>query len=134
MLINLCTNARQAIGDEHGRITIRLSERKAADQPVGKSVVPHGSDVLLDLGVSDTGCGIDKETLEKIFDPFFTTKKKEQGTGLGLAVVHGILQKHKGEIKITSTVGVGITVHVYLAADGRKVDKKSKSVRRSRRQ
>jgi len=123
VLINLCTNARQAIGEGHGCITIKLSERSAADRPVGMTGVPDVSGVLLDLEVSDTGCGIDAETLEKIFDPFFTTKKKEQGTGLGLAVVHGIIQKHKGVIEITSTVGVGTTVHVYLVADGRKVDR-----------
>jgi CheY-like chemotaxis protein len=78
--------------------------------------------VFLDLEVSDTGCGIEEDMLDKIFDPFFSTKKKEQGTGLGLAVVHGIIKKHKGEIHVASKVGVGTTVHIYLAADGGEVD------------
>jgi CheY-like chemotaxis protein len=78
--------------------------------------------VFLDLEVNDTGCGIEEDMLDKIFDPFFSTKKKEQGTGLGLAVVHGIIKKHKGEIHVASKVGVGTTVHIYLAADGGEVD------------
>ncbi|MCP4339505.1 MAG: PAS domain S-box protein, partial [Desulfobulbaceae bacterium] len=122
VLMNLCTNARQAIGDEHGRITIKLSEKNAAEEIVGGSVEKEGSGVLLDLEVSDTGCGIEGDRLDRIFDPFFTTKKKEQGTGLGLAVVHGIIKKHKGEIHVASKVGVGTTFHVYLAVDGRAVD------------
>jgi len=123
VLMNLCTNARQAIGDEHGRITIKLSEMKTVGDLTGWGVSKPGSGVLLDLEVSDTGCGIEEDKLEKIFDPFFSTKKKQQGTGLGLAVVHGIIKKHKGEIHVTSKVGVGTTVHVYLAADGGEVDK-----------
>jgi nitrogen-specific signal transduction histidine kinase/CheY-like chemotaxis protein len=122
VLINLCTNARQSIGDGHGCITIKLSEMKAADQLVGGSILQERSGVFLDLEVSDTGCGIEEDMLDKIFDPFFSTKKKEQGTGLGLAVVHGIIKKHKGEIHVASKVGVGTTVHIYLAADGGEVD------------
>ena len=78
--------------------------------------------------MSDTGCGIEEEKLDKIFDPFFTTKKKEQGTGIGLAVVHDIIKKHKGEIRVASKVGAGTTFHVYLAVDGREVfSKKAKT-------
>jgi CheY-like chemotaxis protein len=122
VVMNLCTNARQSIGDEHGRITIKLSEMGTTENIVGKGFSEEGSGVLLNLEVSDTGCGIEEDKLDKIFDPFFTTKKKEQGTGLGLAVVHGIIKKHKGEIHATSKVGVGTTIHVYLAADGGQVD------------
>lgn len=121
VLMNLCTNARQSIGDRHGCITIRLSEMTVVDQHVGGGTSEEPK-TILDLEVSDTGCGIADEVLDKIFDPFFTTKKKEHGTGLGLAVVHGIIKKHKGEIHITSKLGVGTTVHVYLTADGRAVD------------
>jgi PAS domain S-box-containing protein len=121
VLMNLCTNARQSIGDKHGRITIKLSEMRTADEKVGGIFWQERAGVFLDLEVSDTGCGIEEDQLEKIFDPFFTTKKKEQGTGLGLAVVHGIIKKHKGEIHVISTVGVGTTIHVYLAADGGEV-------------
>ena len=91
--------------------------------------------MFLDLEVTDTGCGIEEDKLDKIFDPFFTTKKKEQGTGLGLAVVHGIIKKHKGEIHVISKVGVGTTFHVYLAADGGEVgNRKSKGGSGARRQ
>ncbi len=121
VLLNLCTNARQAIGKEHGCITIKLTEVKPDDQLVGEVFLKE-SETILDLEVTDTGCGIEKDMLDKIFDPFFTTRKKEQGTGLGLAVVHGIIKKHKGEITITSKVGEGTSVHVYLPTDGGKVD------------
>ena len=100
VLVNLCTNARQSIGDKHGRITIKLSEMRAAEEKVGGGLLKEDSGVFLDLEVSDTGCGIEEDKLDKIFDPFFSTKKKEQGTGLGLAVVHGIIKKHKGEIHV----------------------------------
>ncbi len=123
VLMNLCTNARQSIGDKHGRITIKLSEMRTAEE-VGGSFSKELTGVFLDLEVSDTGCGIEEDLLDKIFDPFFSTKKKEQGTGLGLAVVHGIIKKHKGEIHVVSKVGVGTTIHVYLAADGGEVGNK----------
>lgn len=128
VLMNLCTNARQSIGDGHGRITIKLSQIRAGDRSLGEISPEEGTEMFLDLEVSDTGCGIEEEQLDKIFDPFFTTKKKEQGTGLGLAVVHGIIKKHKGEIHVTSKLGAGTTFHVYLAVDGREMDhKKAKS-------
>lgn len=112
VVMNLCTNARQSIGEEHGRILIRLTEIKEESVREGE---PAG---YLDLEVTDTGCGIPKSHLEKIFDPFFTTKEKGQGTGLGLAVVHGIVKKHQGEIQVSSEEGIGTTFHVYLRVDG----------------
>ncbi len=121
VLMNLCTNARQAIGDKHGCITIRLSELRQRDQ-LTENFPQRRSEGYLDLEISDTGCGIEEAMQDKIFDPFFSTKKKGQGTGLGLAVVHGIIKKHEGEIRITSKVGVGTTVHVYLAAAGEQVN------------
>lgn len=125
VVMNLCTNARQAIGSNHGRIVIRLSEigsEGLRQNGEGESEVEG----YLDLEVSDTGCGIEAEKLERIFDPFFTTKRKNQGTGLGLAVVHGIIKKHKGEIHVTSKVGEGTTFHVYLPVDGRGVEPRKK--------
>ena len=115
VVMNLCTNARQAIGDAQGRIIIRLSEIEDVGQIVGRLTLPGRSGILLDFEVSDTGCGIAADKLDKIFDPFFTTKKKDQGTGLGLAVVHGIITKHQGEIHVSSKLGVGTTFHIYLA-------------------
>ena len=94
---NLTLNAIQAMPDG-GRLTIRSS---AVD-----------SEVRID--VQDTGCGISKENMGKLFTPFFTTKAKGKGVGLGLAVVHGIIERHKGRIKVQSEVGKGTTFSVYL--------------------
>jgi signal transduction histidine kinase len=94
---NLTLNAIQAM-PEGGMLTIRSS---AVD-----------SEVRID--VQDTGCGISKENMGKLFTPFFTTKAKGKGVGLGLAVVHGIIERHKGRIKVQSEVGKGTTFSVYL--------------------
>ena len=94
---NLTLNAIQAMPDG-GRLTIRSS---AVDGEVR-------------IDVQDTGCGISKENMNKLFTPFFTTKAKGKGVGLGLAVVHGIIERHKGRIKVQSEVGKGTTFTLYL--------------------
>ena len=104
---NLALNAIQAM-PEGGRLTVRSS---AVD-----------SEVRVD--VQDTGCGISKENMGKLFTPFFTTKVKGKGVGLGLAVAHGIIERHKGRIKVQSEVGKGTTFSVYLAGHN---DEKSQS-------
>jgi CheY-like chemotaxis protein len=116
--MNLCANARQAIGDAHGTIRITLKEVHARDT-VLKFSVHHDEERYLSLKVSDNGCGIKQEHLARLFDPFFTTKQKEQGTGLGLAVVHGIIKKHNGEVTVESQYGIGTTFTIYLPIDGR---------------
>ena len=94
---NLTLNAIQAMSGG-GRLTLRTSVAN--------------SQVRID--VQDTGCGISKENLSRLFTPFFTTKEKGSGVGLGLAVVRGIIERHKGEIKVQSEVGKGTTFSVYL--------------------
>jgi len=94
---NLTLNAIQAMPDG-GRLTIRSS---AVDGEVR-------------IDVQDTGCGISKENMGKLFTPFFTTKAKDKGVGLGLAVAHGIIERHKGRITVQSEVGKGTTFSVYL--------------------
>jgi len=94
---NLTLNAIQAMSGG-GRLTLRTSVAS--------------SQVRIDI--QDTGCGISKENLSKLFTPFFTTKEKGSGVGLGLAVVRGIIERHKGEIKVQSEVGKGTTFTIYL--------------------
>ena len=109
VVMNLCTNARQAIGERHGEIAIELSEKtfgssSNASRPIQ---LPPGKYVY--LKISDTGCGMDEHTIKRIFDPFFSTKPKDHGTGLGLSVVHGIMNKHNSTIEVTSEVNKGTT-------------------------
>jgi two-component system NtrC family sensor kinase len=75
---------------------------------VGASAVIH---------ISDSGCGIAPENLKKIFDPFFTTKPVGEGTGLGLSVTYGIIERHKGSISVQSQVGFGTTFRVEIPID-----------------
>ena len=113
VLINLCTNAKQAMEGSRGKLTVRLVEQGITDK--GKRFPVHvEQDRWVALIVSDTGCGMDAQVKERIFDPFFTTKKKGQGTGLGLSVVHGIVKSHGGEIVVESKPGRGTTFHVFF--------------------
>ena len=113
MTANLVSNAVQAIGNEKGRIDLLL-ERTSFDSPflVGGTRLPSGS--YAKLSISDDGPGIDDETLPRIFDPLFTTRPAGEGTGMGLAIVHGIVTAHKGAITVDSTPGEGTTFVVYL--------------------
>lgn len=104
VLINLCTNASHAMRGKHGILTVKL----AMSQPVA-----DGKD-WLELSVADTGVGIAAENLERIFDPYFTTKEKTRGTGMGLAMVHGIINNQGGSIKVESEEGKGTTFKVYI--------------------
>ena len=114
VLMNLCTNAAHAM-DDKGILEVRfspvyLSESDLADQ----SIVDLKPGPYLKLCVSDTGSGMDKETLERIFDPYFTTKEVGKGSGLGLAVVHGIIKRHDGAITVRSEPGKGSIFCIYI--------------------
>jgi two-component system, cell cycle sensor histidine kinase and response regulator CckA len=119
VLVNLATNARDAMAK--GGIfsivteTVTLSEGTAE----GQKGLASGRYAL--ITVSDTGCGMSKETVERIFDPFYTTKDVGKGTGLGLSMVYGIINQHKGGISVTSELGKGTTFRIYLPLTGASV-------------
>jgi PAS domain S-box-containing protein len=100
VVVNMITNAIQAIGDAHGAITVSLR--------------PDGDGRHACLSIADTGCGMDDATLSRIFEPFFTTKPVGEGTGLGLSVVHGIIEAHGGRIEVKSTQGAGSCFSIIL--------------------
>ncbi|MBU1344104.1 MAG: PAS domain S-box protein [Proteobacteria bacterium] len=115
VVMNLCTNAYHAMKDTGGILTVGVNEIEffKPDSTPKLSILPGK---YLDLEVSDTGHGIDAENMDKIFDPYFTTKRPDSGTGLGLAVVHGIIEEHGGYIKVYSKKGQGSIFHVFLPA------------------
>jgi len=115
ILLNLCTNAAQAMAPAGGTITITLSalDIEASDSG-SRPALPPGPYVR--LKVDDTGAGMTPSIVEHIFEPFYTTKAPGEGTGLGLAVVHGIVQSHEGMIGVESTPGRGTTFSLYFPA------------------
>jgi PAS domain S-box-containing protein len=113
VLVNLCTNAIHAIGGAEGRIRVS-AERAVLTRGLGESSPHLGPGTYALLRVADSGAGMDEATLERIFEPFFTTKKPEEGTGLGLAVVHGIMKSHQGGIVVRSVPGAGTTFALYF--------------------
>jgi CheY-like chemotaxis protein len=115
IMMNLCTNAKHAMEENGGILTVAL--RDAALPPASDSGhrdldLPSGSYVK--LTIKDTGHGMAPDIVNRIFDPYFTTKEKGDGTGLGLATVHGIVKNHGGSILVESAPGSGSAFHVYL--------------------
>jgi two-component system cell cycle sensor histidine kinase/response regulator CckA len=104
ILINLCTNASFAMSGTSGVLNVRLV----------KSARRNNDRDWLELSVTDTGCGIDPAIRDRIFEPYFTTKQKGQGTGMGLAMVHGIISRQGGEVEVESQVGQGTTFRIFL--------------------
>ena len=113
VIMNLCTNGYQAMWEEGGILGVSLTEVYLGPEayPLQLQLQPGR---YLKLEVSDTGHGIPAEIKERIFEPYFTTRADMKGTGLGLAVVHGIVQAHHGHITVYSEPGQGTTFHVYL--------------------
>jgi len=114
VIMNLVTNAYQAIGDvDQGEITV-VVEQSFVDK---KGLVPKlglKSGNYIKLSVCDTGPGMTKEVQERLFDPYFTTRVKSKGTGLGLSIVHGIITNAGGRIDVYSELNIGSSFHVYL--------------------
>ncbi|MBZ0256261.1 response regulator, partial [bacterium] len=109
VIMNLCTNAYHAMREQGGVMTVSLSCKPLKNIEVNNlSAMPENLYSI--LTISDTGKGMDESTLARVFEPYFSTKKKGDGTGLGLSVVHGIIQDHHGMIDIKSELGKGTTV------------------------
>jgi PAS domain S-box-containing protein len=132
VLLNICVNASDALGGTPGRIDITVRRQPGAEAVEtirqGAPLIVRDADLRLVLGaldpaldyigisIADTGPGMSRAVLESMFEPFFTTKPPGQGTGLGLAVVHGIVLNHGGAIAVTSRPGQGATFDVWLPA------------------
>ncbi|MDO9030075.1 MAG: PAS domain-containing protein [Hydrogenophaga sp.] len=117
VLINLCTNAWQALEGRPGDIFVALEARQVdAAQALQLGDLPPGAYAC--LSVTDDGPGMSAETRRRLFEPFFTTKPPGAGTGLGLAVVHGIVKAHRGAIAVHSRPGAGTRFDIYLPLAG----------------
>jgi len=117
ILMNLGTNAWHAMRDRSGTLQVKL-ERCVVDEAHAAAQPQLRPGVYARVSVSDTGCGMDQATLRRVFEPFFTTKPQGEGTGLGLAVVHGIMDSHDGTATVYSRPGEGTVFHLYFPAHG----------------
>jgi signal transduction histidine kinase/CheY-like chemotaxis protein len=129
VLVNFCTNAAHAMREKGGTIEINLKEVNLEPR-TGNPIDTVGSinldlfkeGKLQQLTVRDSGHGMDAETKKRIFEPYFTTKKFGEGTGMGLALAHGIIKSHGGEITVDSEPSKGTTFHVYLPVTTKKME------------
>ena len=111
--MNLCTNSAYAMEENGGILELSLTT-KEINTDLTSQILDIETGSYLRLTVSDTGVGMTPEVMRRIFEPYFTTKEKGCGTGLGLAVVHGIIHGYGGTIRVYSEPGEGTTFHVYL--------------------
>jgi len=112
IVMNLCTNAYHAMEETGGKLKITLKEVELAAEDLKDPAMIPGPHVC--LTVADTGPGMEQSIINRIFDPYFTTKEEGKGTGLGLAVIHGIVKSHGGHISVYSEPGKGAEFKVYL--------------------
>jgi len=123
LCMNLCTNAFQAMEESGGTLTVSMSKKEHL-----RDDLPHTTDLLpgpfIQLIVQDTGPGIPASVQDKMFDPYFTTKKRGEGTGMGLAIVHGIVKSYGGFITCKSQPGKGTVFNINLPAIAQYKEKK----------
>ncbi|WP_319542330.1 response regulator [uncultured Pseudodesulfovibrio sp.] len=113
IMLNLCGNASFAMRGTGGTLTVTLADVSSMDKVVPPEDLGN-PERFVRLTVADTGPGIDPEVTDRVFDPFFTTKKQGEGTGMGLAMVHGIVKRHDGYLELENRPGHGATFHVFL--------------------
>ena len=111
LLMNLCTNAVQAMEDTSGVLSVRMKEVHQNEKEIFMGMKPGP---YIEIKVSDTGVGIPAKFIKQVFDPYFTTKGPGEGTGLGLATVHGIIKSYQGKIDVESRPGQGTTFTIHL--------------------
>ncbi|MCB2181775.1 MAG: response regulator [Desulfobulbaceae bacterium] len=113
VVMNICTNAYHAMRDSGGNLRVSLHPVELTEKDVvDKIALSPGS--YIKLSISDTGIGMTHDMLDRIFEPYYTSKAKGEGTGLGLAVVHGIVRSYNGDVTVSSELGKGTTFHVYF--------------------
>jgi hypothetical protein len=116
VLMNLCSNARDAMPDG-GEFAVHTDSLKIETGASANYLSPGPGEYVL-ISLSDTGSGMDDDIMERMFDPFFTTKEVGRGTGLGLAVVYGIIEQHKGHIFVNTQKGEGTIFKIFLPITG----------------
>ncbi len=112
--MNLCTNSYHAMRSTGGLLAVTIKSVQIGEDDYKSKNFDLSPGSYVELEVSDTGVGMDRQTIENIFLPYFTTKKKGEGTGLGLSVVHGIVKSYGGHITVYSEIGKGTTFRLYL--------------------
>lgn len=120
IIMNLCTNAFHAMPPQGGIITVTLEEVHMASEEPPRDQNPDVANYAK-LTVRDTGSGMPAEIRERIFEPYFTTKTTGDGTGMGLAVIHGIIKAYDGDIQVRSTPGLGSVFEIFLPCTTREV-------------
>jgi len=116
IIMNLCTNASYAMKNDVGTLEVTLDDVQIEEDDISDQPGFSAPGRYVRLSVSDNGTGIPPKILDRIFDPFFTTKPKDEGTGMGLAMIHGIIKSYKGDIAVYSQVGKGTAVRVFIPA------------------
>jgi PAS domain S-box-containing protein len=124
VIMNLCINASQAMEDRGGIIEVS-TEKMVLDDSCEEKILELPKGDYIKITVSDTGMGIDPGIIDRIFDPYFTTRQVGQGSGMGLAVVHGIVKSHGGAITVDSEVGKGSLFHLYFPLVDAKIDRRT---------
>jgi len=122
IVLNLGINAFHAMSGQSGAFEIRV-QPIMLDDATAESLLHISPGQYVRITVGDTGCGMDKQLLQRVFEPFFTTKAQGEGTGLGLSVVYGIVERHGGAITVYSEPGKGTVFHLYFPAVDRPVAK-----------